>query len=223
MIPRAQVEVAWAVDYPSVRSPSAAELEDGGFATRGYSLGLVVDATWEEADELILWEAEAIARLAEQARDDQHYDDLACEAEEEDSWVADPNEGFVAAPDIGLRAACLALCAGGCVTAASCRGHPQPGAWSTYPTILLHADRRRARLLETLARAARCGLASVDSGLELWAPSVEEVLRFAKLLLSRRQEFDDLPLPESLRGARGMPLAGRSTRPHVSDRQQTVF
>jgi hypothetical protein len=222
VIPRADVELERSVDYRRLRAPSRDDLEGGGFATRQYAGVLVIGANWELASEWLVRERDTLAGIAAQAADEHEFDELA---NEEVVDLMDPDEGPVAAPDLGMFAACLALCAAGCATAASCRGHPGAHAWSKYPVILVTADRRRGRVLEELARKAGCGLASTDDGrLNLWAQSLEEVLRFAELLIEHRERFDALPLSAALREARGEdppPAARRPRRPPPG--QSTLF
>jgi hypothetical protein len=68
-------------------------------------------------------------------------------------------------------------------------------------------------------------LASTDDGrLKLWAPSISEVLVFAERLIERRERLDALPLPASLRKARGEgipPPARRPRKPPMG--QATLF
>lgn len=223
MLPRADVPISWHIDYEHLRSPSAEVLEYGGFGTRAYSIAFVVDATWENAELRLLHERELIDRIASTARDETEFDALAGETEEEDDIILDPSEGFVVAPEIGVHACSLALCAAGCVTAASCRGHPGEHAWAKWPVILFSADRRRVRVLERIARASGCGLA-IEGGIRLWAPSLAEVLKAAELTIAERARFDKLPLPEALRNARGLPAsAPRQSAPTPPQGQQSLF
>ena len=105
--------------------------------------------------------------------------------------------------ELGIEAACIALCAAGCATAISCRGHEYDGAWTNCPSVISSADARRAATVEEIARATGCGLISNDSDdVELWAPSVEEVWQFTEQRLARRNELDALPDAEALREAR---------------------
>jgi len=199
MLPRAEGEISWTIDYARLRTPKEDDLENGGFGTREYSIALVQGADWEEAIELLRKEREAVARISASASDAEEFNEMARE-EEGDEVLADPNEGFVVPPDLGMYAVCVALCAAGCLTAASCRGHPGNYAWADHPTVLFTADRRRTRVLETLARLAGCGLASTDDGrLNLWAPSLIEMLSLAESLIRHRQQFDALPCPRALR------------------------
>jgi hypothetical protein len=224
VIPRTNVEINWDVDYRKLRAPSADDLDYGGFATRGYAGILVVAATWEEASEWLAREREVVARIGAQAVDDREFDELARD-EENEVGIDDPMEGPVAAPELGMFAACLALCAGGCATAASCRGHPGPNAWSACPTILFTADRRRARIVEEAARQSGCALASTDDGrLDLRAPSIVEVLALAELLLEGRDRFEALPLPAAIREARGENAPQPARRPpQPPPEQATLF
>jgi hypothetical protein len=201
VIPRADVEIRWAVDYGILQPPSEDDLAYGGFATRGYSRLLVTAATWGDAAEYLSQERQVVARIAATADDAEAFEELARE-EEAEAMLWDPDEGPVAAPDLGTFAACLALCAAGCATAASCRGHPGEHAWSHEPAILLTADASRARLVESIARACGCGLVTTDNAkLRLYAQSIEEVLAFAAQMIERRGAFDAMPLPPALASA----------------------
>jgi hypothetical protein len=204
VIPRADVEIRWDVDYATIRPPSFEDIAYGGSATRGYAGLLVVTATWNDAVECLSYEREAVARLGAAADDADVFDELA-QDEEAEATLWDPEEGPVAAPDLGMFAACTALCAAGCATAASCRGHPDDYAWSSKPLILFSADAVRARLIEPVARASDCGLFSTDNGkLGLYAQSIEEVLAFAALMIERRDTFAALALPPELAARRGV-------------------
>jgi hypothetical protein len=220
VIPRADVEIIWDVDYAILSPPSADDLAYGGFATRGYAGGLVAGATWDDAAEWLSQEREVVARIGADADDAAAFDELA-KGEEAEATLWDPDEGPVAAPDLGMFAACLGLCAAGCATAASCRGHPGKYAWSHEPLILFTADPVRARLVEEVARATGCGLASMNNGrLSLYAQSIEEVLAFAALTIERRADFDALPLPPALAEARGVRAADA---PEQLPGQDTLF
>jgi hypothetical protein len=201
MIPAKEVQMSWEVDYDSLITPSDDDIETGGFGSRGYSVALIVDATWEEASDWLVRERQAVTEVAELSLNEDEFDGLAREREED--VILDPLEGIVMAPDLGMRAACVALCAAGCVTAASCRGHPGVDAWSRWPVILFTCDGQRARILEDIARTSGCGLGSNEGRLELWAPSVEELLRFGALVIDRRTEFDNVPVPPAVARARG--------------------
>lgn len=212
MIPRADTDVSWDIDYASLRAASPLEIENG-FGTRQYSAELVVYAGWEEAIDRLVEERESLARIAAASPDADTFNELA--SEEEGEPVFDEILGdLVSGPDVGMESACLALCAAGCVTAASCRGHPGEHAWAPFPTIFLAADDDRARVLDGIARIAGCGLANASDGkLELWAPSLEEIMRFTELVIANREKFERIPLPGALRQARGATGRGSQTPP----------
>lgn len=204
-MPRSDVEVSWEIEFSALRVPSQSDIEYGGFGSREYSYQLVVDASWEEAAELLVHERETVEGLARTARNETEFDELARAEEDEGDVIVDEMEGFVIAPDLGVRAAVTALCAAGCVTAASCRGHPGEHAWAPHPVILLTSDGERARILQQACRGVGCGIASTDDGrLEIVAPSIEEMLRLAEALIEQRARFASLPLPSPLREARGL-------------------
>jgi hypothetical protein len=74
--------------------------------------------------------------------------------------------------------------------------------------ILFTAEPARARLVEEVASATACGLASRDNGrLSLCSQSIEEVLALAALTIERRANFDALPLPPAIAVARGVRAA----------------
>lgn len=216
MIPRAEVEIVWDVDYATLREPSSDELEYG-CGTRQYASALVTQATWDEARRLLAREENVLARVASAASDGSEFDRLAGE-EESEYFIDDPNEGFVSAPDLGMFAACVALCAAGCATSASCRGHPSDHAWSDHPVIQLMGDPTRTRIVEEIARAVGCGLVSAEGRLILWAQSIPEIIAFTRLLLDRAAEFDAIAPPPALQEARGHTAA----QPLPPD-QETLF
>jgi hypothetical protein len=201
MIPRTDVEIVWEVDYATLREPSSEDLEYG-CGTRQYASALVTEATWDDARRLLAREEGALERVASAASDEFEFDRLAGE-EESEYFIDDPNEGFVPAPDLGMFAASVALCAAGCATSASCRGHPGKWAWSDHPVVQLMADPTRTRIIEEVARAAGCGLVSTEGRAVLWAQSITEIVSFTRLLLDRQTEFDAIALPPTLREARG--------------------
>ena len=222
MIPRAaDVEVDWAVDYEQLIRLTDEDFEQGGFGTRGYAASIVANASWEGAEELLEQERRVLAKIAKRAADEQEFDRIA--SEEDLGIFDDPMEGVVSL-DFGMLSVCTALGAAGMATAASCRGHPTSSAWSRHPLVLLTADRRRARVLENLARKANCGLGNTENHrLALWAQSIEDMLSLAALLLENRERFDRWPLPAALRRARGISPPPPRTRPRKPRGQTSLF
>jgi hypothetical protein len=217
VIPRAEVEIVWDVDYTTLHELCSQDLEYG-FGTRQYASALVIAASWDDARCLLAREKDILDRVASVACDEAEFDRLA-HKEESEFFIDDPNEGFVPAPDVGMFAACVGLCAAGCATSASCRGHPGNHAWSDHPVIQFVADATRARIIEAIARGTACGLASAEGGgLILWAQSIAEVVAFTHMLLDRAAEFDAIALPVALREARGV-----STEPPSSADQEALF
>jgi hypothetical protein len=212
VIPRADIDVRWDINYASLRAASPLEIENG-FGTRQYSAELVVYASWEEAIDRLAEERESVVRIAAASPDADTFDELA--REEEGEPVFDEILGdLVSGPDVGMESACLALCAAGCVTAASCRGHPGEHAWAPFPTIFLAVDNDRALVLDGIARIAGCGLANASDGkLELWAPSLEEMMQFTELVIAHRDVFERIPLTGALQRARGATGRGSQTPP----------
>jgi hypothetical protein len=220
VIPTVEVEVDWAVDYDRLSRLTDDDLESSPFGTRGFAPSVAIVASWGEAIELLERERAALARIAAAAGDEQEFEQLASE---EDVIVDDPWEGPVSV-DFGVLSACVALGAAGFATAASCRGHPKPNAWSSHPLLLLTAERRRTRILEELARKTNCGLKSTENHrLALWAQSIEAVLALSEAIVENQKRFDRIPLPAALRRARGIPDRSEGRRRKRSRGQDSLF
>lgn len=191
-VPRVEVEIRYDVDWDLLREPTN-DIEILLPLNREYVPELIREATWELAAECLVSERDAVAEVAREATDQDSFDEAAIEDDTCTTFFG---------LDLGVEAACLALAAGGCVTASSCRGHSS--GWSTFPVIVFIADRRRVALVEEVAREAGCGLQSdrAERTLELWAPSVEEVQQLAETVIARRVDFDAIPLPQSIRELR---------------------
>jgi hypothetical protein len=147
------------------------------------------------------------SQRAADADNAEAFDELAKD-EETEATLWDPDEGPATAPDLGIFALCLALCAAGCATAASCRGHPGADAWSRKLVILFTAD-SPARAWSRRSRA-RSAAVSPPPTTPSWAyaQSIEEMLAFAARTIERRTDFDGLPLPSTLAEARRVHVAG---------------
>jgi hypothetical protein len=138
-------------------------------------------------------EAEALAQLAASTDDEDAFDYAAFDKQAE-LWLA---------LELGVTGASEALCAAGCPTFASCRGHGRDfGGRSRHPWILLAPDERRVPPLEAATRDAGCGLELDESGLvEAW-PVARRDGR-VRLRSARKQcEFADLPEPFARADAR---------------------
>jgi hypothetical protein len=163
MLPRADVEVFYSIDYDKLRTPSNDDIEFGAFGTREYSADFLLSAEWDDVTPTLEYERTTIDEVAKRAGSAEEFDELLADAE--DGVLFDENEGFVRALDLGVTAAALALCAAGCFTFASCRGHVGATAWAEWPLILFLGDTRRARVVERAARSSGCGLANNNGGL----------------------------------------------------------
>lgn len=90
-----------------------------------------------------------------------------------------PTEGL----DLGVAGLVHALCASGYRTEASCRGHPDPAAWSERPIVYFVADRQRHALLAPLVVEAGCGLGAVGGSFFIEAQSITEMMELARLVM----------------------------------------
>jgi hypothetical protein len=185
VIPRAAVEVRIAIDQGRLRCVDAQTVATGLACVHEYDDGIYCAASWEGAEGTLTAEAEALARLDASTDDEDKFDDAAFD-EQGELWLA---------LELGVTGASEALCAAGCPTFASCRGHGRDfGGRSRHPWLLFATDERRVPLLEAAARDAGCGLELDESGLvEAWAPSLVEIVAFGRALHARRREFADLP------------------------------
>lgn len=185
VIPRAAVEVRIAIDLGRLRCADAETVATGLACVHEYDDGFYSAASWDGAEGTLTAEAEALARLDASTDDEDEFDDAAFD-EQGELWLA---------LELGVTGASEALCAAGCPTFASCRGHGRDfGGRSRHPWLLFAADERRVPLLEAAARDAGCGLELDDGGLvEAWAPSLVEIVAFGCGLHARRRDFAALP------------------------------
>jgi hypothetical protein len=97
--------------------------------------------------------------------------------------------------ELGVAGLVYALAAAGMHPAASCRGHPDPDAWSSSPVVILAADRPRAEVLQPLVRDSQCGF-KVDPVrpelLVIVSSSIEEMLALAQDILDNIAQFRSL-------------------------------
>jgi hypothetical protein len=88
--------------------------------------------------------------------------------------------------EAGVAGLVYALAAAGMFPAASCRGHPEPDAWSAFPVVFFAADRLHAEALQPLVARSGCGFTSDPlrpEFLVINGRSVEDTLRLAEALL----------------------------------------
>jgi hypothetical protein len=190
-LPRTEVEIYYDLDRDALPTSGVTGLGPGRVLNRDYTSDIIIEASWELAREALDNERAVLGEAAAAASDMVELENLLVE---EPSYFG---------LELGIEAACIALCAAGCSTAISCRGHDYEGAWARCPMVIFSADAQRAAIVEEIARASGCGLISNKSGdLELWASSVEEMWQFQELLLARRNELDALPDSDALREAR---------------------
>jgi len=88
--------------------------------------------------------------------------------------------------EAGVAGLVYMLAAAGMFPAASCRGHPEPDAWSAFPVVFLAADRPHAEALQPLVACSGCGFTSdpLRPGfLVINGRSVQDTQRLAEALL----------------------------------------
>ncbi len=97
--------------------------------------------------------------------------------------------------EVGVAGVVYGLSAAGMYPAASCRGHPGPHAWSSFPVVLFAADRPHAETLQPLVESSQRGF-DIDSVrcdlLVIKSKSVENTLRLAGAVLDALPDFQSL-------------------------------
>lgn len=209
MIPRAKLDLRTEVPPEfAYQTPRKGEYDEEGF---GFfrDTWLIRDVGIRSARDIIAVEAvlvDLVGRLSENAVE---FDQLSAAVEGADqdalpdrlAGAAMPPElvagvDFEVSPleglELGVSGLTFALAALGCWPAASCRGHPGSGAWSSSPVVYFAADRHRVDVLRAFAMAAGCGFA-VDPArpdlLVVVSESVSEMLHLADLIVGERQAF----------------------------------
>lgn len=187
MIPRSSVGV-WCSEVPRALSvPAQADALAGYLdGNREYDSSFAY-STWQDAEEVLSIEREAISG-ARSARSAEEFDERLDDYYEDEDLLA------LGGLDAGVAGLTLALNAAGCLTTTSCRSHPgRPRAGIDYPQVRFYCDADRASITRELAAHARCGFAAGDDGvLEVWAPSVIEMMNLAAAVLSARDRFGAL-------------------------------
>lgn len=193
MIPRANIEL-W-IDDPALAAglPGPDEVEAAGFTDGNYQYeDYLAYTSWDEAAEALDVERDLIRSTDASATTPSDFDSTI-DGDLED-WQLIALNGL----DAGVATAVLALNAGGCVTTASCRGHP--GRYANdhgrdSPRVRFMADPARATLVRNAAAATGCGFGVEPPILEVFAQSVTEMIAFAQALVAARGAFDALPTP----------------------------
>jgi hypothetical protein len=185
VIPRSEIEIVIDVDPALLSPPSTERVITGVACIHGYEPGVFPGATWAAAAETLQAEREELTRLDETCADEVAFDDAAFEAQGE-LWLS---------LEFGITGVVEALCAAGCPTFASCRGHSEgSGGRSSHPWVLFAADAARLPLLVQIARTAGCGLELDERGLLIViAPSLVEAIEFGRTLLTKRNAFEAIP------------------------------
>lgn len=161
-------------------------------------------------------EANAVARedgllcqvVADLARDAADFDVLAAAVETgsvgDDEISAESlaalspyltGEAALEGLEAGVAGLVYALSAAGMFPAASCRGHPEPDAWSAIPVVMFAADRTHAEALQPLVEGSGCGFDFDPVRPELLVingRSVEDTLRLGRAVLASLEVFHSL-------------------------------
>jgi hypothetical protein len=144
------------------------------------------ESTWEEAEYTLLHEHNIFCDSLKRAENDEHFDELL------DNDYYETIIEICCGCDFGVAAATQALNAAGCFTFFSCNGHKHGQG---YPFILFHV---RLGILPTLIEAANeshTGLVNGGEGCaEIFSDSMDGLMRFAASLLTRRNQFERLPV-----------------------------
>lgn len=181
MIPHFDVDIVIVTD--GAVEVDAHTVVDGVACIHEYDPGFFAAASWKDAAGTAASEANELADIDARAGDEDAFDELAFEAQGE----------LALELELGVNAAAEALCAAGCPTFASCRGHHDGSPRSQHPWILFAADRPRVELLASAARQTGCGLDVDERGLlVLYGPSVTNTVAFARAMIDRRSQFDAL-------------------------------
>jgi hypothetical protein len=179
MIPRAEYEQAINVDPDKVETPSFDRILYGVPCIHEYEPRFFLDASWKGAAEALEAERREIARLDASCDDETAFSDGCFEVEWEYAF------------ELGVSGLAEALCAAGCPTFSSCRGHDGQGTGS--PWIVCGCDSARLQLLLDAVRGSGCSAENGASGeVVIFAPSVSEAVGLGFELLTRRAAFDEL-------------------------------
>jgi hypothetical protein len=115
-----------------------------------------------------------------------------------------PTDGL----DLGVAGLVYALAAGGCWTAASCRGHPGKYAWADHPVVVLACDRHRASVLQRWPAQAHCGFTTDgrrEGLLAVVGESVTDTMMLAGLVVSHKKDF----IPSRVRRSMALEKGGQ--------------
>src|SRR5262249_9649438 len=77
--------------------------------------------------------------------------------------------------ELGVAGLVMVLSSLDCIPAGSCRGHPKPTAWESFPIVWFVADLQRARLIDEAVGQLPCGLEYTDDLLRVLAASIDDV------------------------------------------------
>lgn len=187
MIPRAKLEPPAPFDLAAVDAPGKGCIEYPGWlgTQRDYNPNLHADATWSRVSELLDDERDALARADANSRDFQGFDEMAFDVFETEGSVS----GLL---ELGVTSLVYALNAVGCVSASSCRGHPNTG--SECPWVLFAGSPERVAVIAALAARAGVVIDNVDGGgVALFGPSVIEMVALAEAIVEKACVFDRIP------------------------------
>lgn len=118
-----------------------------------------------------------------------------------DEFISDETDALDSL-ELGVAGLVYALATVRIIPAASCRGHPGPGAWSDVPVVLFATTEYRARALQPLVEATGCQF-GIDSArpelLAIEGRSILETMALADAVLRSRHTFVQKRVPRRTR------------------------
>jgi hypothetical protein len=173
----------------------------------------ITDVTVDHAQGVVTQDRFLSALVASLATSEMEFEVLAAAAEtgsgEDDELTTEqlaaladyfPDAETLEDLDLGVAGLVYALAAADMYPAASCRGHPDPDAWSPSPVVFIASDRPHAEVLQTLVRDSQCGFVVDPTRPELLAivsASIEETLALGQAVLDNISQFRSLDQPDT--------------------------
>ena len=179
------------------------QIRNGYFETRDYLYHYFVEYCddWPAAEAIAREEAEALEGLLE-----SHVSPVGLEVQLADLEFED-FESDVVGLDLGVRGACVSLCAAGIATTSSCRGHVEREP--SHPQIHFFTGTPRLELVSKLAAMSGVRLdSSQTDGTWAWSEDLSSMIDLGNRIRSSRSDFGSLtptPAMEFVRAARRSP------------------
>lgn len=190
MIPTYDVVPEIEGDSKLLRVLTARDIVDGFSLVRDYAP--LIDITWAEAEDCVAAESRWL-QLAAHAADPEQFDEILYSAPDEEApgdfdWLFRWN-------DVGVAGLVLALSAASFATCYSCRGHAATGG-RPIPQVRFGTEPERLNQLIPYIGDAGCGALVDNDGLvTVYAQSVAEMNRLARMIVAAREVFDVLDAP----------------------------